>query len=94
MGAILEVQVLCRVGHSEASEAQLREGDRAWGGSVERSRESRNTNRIEGAAEQGERAMNREAVVAKARRRRCGDCAVKDRVLTWGDLALRLKGRR
>jgi hypothetical protein len=56
MGAILEVQVLCRVGHSEASEAQLREGDRAWRGSVERSRESRNTNRIEGAAEQGERA--------------------------------------
>ena len=24
------------------------------------------------------------------RRRRCGDCVVKDRVLTWGDLALRL----
>jgi len=56
MGAILEVQVLCRVGHSEASEAQLREGDRAWGGSAERNRESRDTNRIEGAAEQGERA--------------------------------------
>jgi hypothetical protein len=36
MGAILEVQVLRRAGHSEASEAQLREGDRAWGGSAER----------------------------------------------------------
>ena len=36
MGAILEVQVLRRAGHSKASEAQLREGDRAWRGSVER----------------------------------------------------------
>jgi hypothetical protein len=36
MGAILEVQVLSQAGHSERSEAQLREGDRAWGGSVER----------------------------------------------------------
>lgn len=27
-------------------------------------------------------------------RRRCSGCAVKDRVLTWGDLALCLKGRR
>jgi len=30
MGAILEVKVLPRAGHSERSEAQLREGDRAW----------------------------------------------------------------
>ena len=36
MGAILEVQVLRQAGHSEASEAQLREGDRAWEGSAER----------------------------------------------------------
>jgi hypothetical protein len=36
MGAILEVQVLPRADHSERSEAQLREGDRAWEGSVER----------------------------------------------------------
>jgi hypothetical protein len=36
MGAIFGVQVPGRAGHSEASEAQLREGDRAWGGSVER----------------------------------------------------------
>jgi hypothetical protein len=65
MGAILEVQVLCRVGHSEASEAQLRKGDRAWGGSVERNRESRDTNRIEGGADQGEQAMDCEALVVK-----------------------------
>jgi len=61
---------------------------------VERSREPRDTNRIEGAAEQGERARDCEALVVKARWRRCGGCAVKDRVLTWGDLALWLKGRR
>ena len=35
MGAILEVQVLPQAGHSERREAQLREGDRAWEGSVE-----------------------------------------------------------
>jgi hypothetical protein len=50
-------------------------------------RESRYTNRIRGGAKQGEQATNCEALVAKARRRRCGDCAVKERVLTWGDLA-------
>jgi hypothetical protein len=51
-----------------------------------------NKNRIEGAAEQGERAKTGEALVIKARRCRCGGCAVKECVLTWGDLALRLKG--
>jgi hypothetical protein len=53
-----------------------------------------NKNRIEGAAEQGERAMNRKALVIKAKRRRSGGCAVKECVLTWGDLASCLKGRR
>jgi hypothetical protein len=57
-------------------------------------REPMYKNRIEGAAKQGERAMNREALVIKARWRRCGGCAVKECVLTWGDLALCLKGRR
>jgi hypothetical protein len=33
-----------------------------------------NKNRIEGAAEQGERAMNCEALVIKARRRKSGGC--------------------
>jgi hypothetical protein len=36
MGAIFGVQVAGQAGRSKASEAQLREGDRAWGGSVER----------------------------------------------------------
>jgi len=36
MGALLEVEVLPRVGHNERSEAQLHEGDRVWEGSVER----------------------------------------------------------
>ena len=61
---------------------------------MERSCEPMNKNRIEGAAEQGERANGREALVIKAKWRRSGGCAVKDRVLTWGDLALCLKGRR
>ena len=61
---------------------------------MERNCEPMNKNRIEGAAEQGERAKNREALVIKARRRRSGGCAVKECVLTWGDLASRPKGRR
>ena len=65
-----------------------------WEGSVERSCEPMDKNRIEGAAEQGERAMNREALVIKAKWRKSGGCAAKECVLTWGDLALCLKGRR
>ena len=57
-------------------------------------REPMDKNRIEGAAEQGERARNREALVIKARWRKCGGGAVKECVLTWGDLASWLKGRR
>jgi hypothetical protein len=51
-------------------------------------------NRIEGVVDQGERAINREAVVTKGKRRKSGGGAAKECVLTWGDLALRLKGRR
>ena len=51
-------------------------------------------NRIEGGAEQGERARNREALVIKARWRKSGGCAVKECVLTWGDLALWVKAQR
>jgi hypothetical protein len=65
-------------------------GEEAW--SV--NREPMNKNRIKGAAEQGERARSREALVAKAKRRKSGGCAVKECVLTRGDLALCLKGRR
>ena len=45
---------------------------------MERRCEPMNKNRIEGVAEQGERACNREALVIKARRRRSGGCAVKE----------------
>ena len=65
-------------------------GEEAW--SI--NREPMNKNRIEGAARQGERARNRKALVTKARWRRCGGCAMKVCVLTWGDPALCLKGRR
>jgi len=51
-------------------------------------------NRIEGAAEQGERARSREALVIKAKGRKFGGCAAKECVLTWGDLVLWLKGQR
>ena len=61
---------------------------------MERSCEPMNKNRIEGVAEQGERAQNRKALVIKAKRRKSGGCAAKECVLTWGDLALRLKGGR
>jgi hypothetical protein len=54
---------------------------------VERNCEPMDKNRIEGAAEQGERAMNREALVIKAKWRKSGGCAAKECVLTWGDLA-------
>ena len=65
-------------------------GKEAW--SV--SRELMDKNRIEGDAEQGERAKDRKALVIKARWRKSGGCAVKECVLTWGDLASCLKGRR
>ncbi|MGB5497080.1 MAG: hypothetical protein WBM97_21640 [Sedimenticolaceae bacterium] len=61
---------------------------------MDRSCEPMDKNRIEGAAEQGERAKDREALVIKAEWRKSGGCAVKECVPTWGDLALCLKGRR
>jgi len=51
-------------------------------------------NRIGGDVERGERAKDREASMVEARRRKSGGRAGKDGVLTWGDLAMRLKGRR
>lgn len=41
-----------------------------------------NKNRIEGAADRGERANDREALVIKGKRRRSGGRAVKECVLT------------
>ncbi|BDT59997.1 hypothetical protein MasN3_34910 [Massilia varians] len=49
---------------------------------MERNCEPMDKNRIEGAAEQGERATFREALVVKARRRKFGGCAGKECVLT------------
>ena len=65
-------------------------GKEAW--SI--NREPMNKNRIEGAAKQGEWAIDHKALVTKTRRRKCGGCAMKVCVLTWGDLASCLKGRR
>jgi len=48
-------------------------GEEAW--SV--NHELMNKNCIEGDAKQGERARNREALVTKARQRRCGGCVMK-----------------
>jgi hypothetical protein len=92
MGVVLEVKVLSEAGHGDRSEAQLRKGDRPWEGSVERNRGPTNRNRIRGGDVQGERAVHREALVTKGRRRRSGGRAVKDGALTRGDLALHLKG--
>jgi hypothetical protein len=65
-------------------------GEEAWN----INHEPRNTNRIEGVVDQGERAIYRKALVVKGRWRRCGGCVMKECVLTWGDLASCLKGRR
>ena len=45
---------------------------------MERNCEPMNKNRIEGAAEQGERAKDRKALVIKAKWRRSGGCAAKE----------------
>jgi hypothetical protein len=94
MGAVLRVQVPPKGDHPERSKPQLRKGDRPWEGSGERSRGPMNKNRIRGGDEWGKRANDREAPMVKTRGRRSGGRAVKDSVLTWGDLALCLKGRR
>ena len=60
---------------------------------MERNCEPMDKNRIEGVAEQGEWAKDREALVIKAKWRKSGGCAVKECVLTRGYLALCLKGR-
>ncbi|MDP2001424.1 MAG: hypothetical protein Q8J86_00675 [Desulfurivibrionaceae bacterium] len=54
---------------------------------MERNCEPMDKNRIEGAAEQSERAKFRKALVIKAERRKSGGCAVTECVLTRGDLA-------
>lgn len=65
-------------------------GQEAWSVSCEPMGKSR----VESDAEQGEWAMNRKALVIKAKWRKSGGCVAKERGLTWVDLALCLKGRR
>ena len=62
--------------------------------SGEQSRGSTNRNRMRGEPAQGERAEDCEALVTNGLERRPGDRAVKVMAITWGGLALRLKGRR
>lgn len=79
----------------------MSEAKRNCGRATDRGEEARSEDgrlmkkkRIRGADEQGERANDREALVAKAWRRRSDSRASKVDALTWGDLASRLKGRR
>ena len=93
MGALLRVQVPSQVDHDERSEAQLHEGDRVWDRQAwSINCEPMDKNRIVGTAKQGDWAANQEALVIKARWCKSGGCAVKECVLTWGDLTLHLKG--
>ena len=88
------MKVLLEPGHRDQREAQGHEGDRVSEGSVERSHGLMDKNRIEGTANQDERARIREVLVVKGRWCKSGSRVVTVIVLTRGDLALLLKGRR
>src|SRR6266508_1115376 len=94
MGADLEVEVLRGLGHRDPREPQGDGREAGTEGSGERTCGPTNRNRIEGDADQGERACNREALVTKERRRRSGGRAGKVSILMRGGLASCLKGRR
>ena len=66
MGDDLEVKVLREVGRNDPSEPPGADREGSAEGSGERIRGPRDTNRIGGNAEQGERAMRREALTTKA----------------------------
>lgn len=79
----------------------MNEAKRNCGRATDRGEEARseeigpmNKNRISGDVEQGERANDREALMAKVRQRRSGGRVSKVDALTWGDLASCLKGQR
>ena len=79
----------------------MSEAKRNCGRATDRGEEARseddgpmNKKRMRGAVERGERANDREAPMAKARRRRSDGRASTMDALTWGDLASCLKGRR
>ena len=65
MGADSEVQVLRELGHEDPREPQGDNREGVSGGSGERTDGPTNRNRIQGDADQGERATNREALVTK-----------------------------
>ncbi len=65
-------------------------GEEAW--SETASRGTRTAS--EAALTRANRQWTAKLSWSRVRRRKCGDCAGRDRVLTWGDLALCLKGRR
>jgi hypothetical protein len=94
MGDDLGVKVPAEPGHRDRREAQGSTREGRAEGSAERISGPMHKNRIEGDDDQGERANDREALVANERCRRSGGRGEKAIVLTWGDLALRLKGRR
>ena len=93
MGTDQEVQVLWGTwsqGPRANRKASFREGGAE--GSGERNRQPTNRNRIRGEANQGERATDREALATKGGQRKSGGWAGKAGALTWGGLALCLKG--
>ena len=65
-------------------------GEEAWSEEIG----PMNKNRMRGDVARGERANDREAPMAKARRRRSGGRVSKVDALTWGDLTSCLKGQR
>ena len=64
-------------------------GEEAW--SVNRGRWTRTG--YEALPTRASRLSSAKLLWPTVRRRQCGGCAVKDRVLTWGDLALWVKAR-
>jgi hypothetical protein len=83
------VEVLWEPAHRDPSEPQGDDREVVAEGSGERSCGPTNRNRMRGVAEQGERPIDRETLVGKAKLRISGGRATKLVTLTRGDLALR-----
>ena len=94
MGNGYRVQVSEGGGRSDLSEAPGHSCEGVSGGSVEREERADEQEPDRRRRLLGERANDREAPATERRRRRSGGRALKVDGLTWGDLALRLKGRR
>jgi hypothetical protein len=63
---------------NDLGQAQMHEGDRVWGGPMERPLRAGDKNRIKGVAKQGEQAQNCKALVIKVRWRKFGGFAMKE----------------